>query len=180
MFGGCVLYGNQPLPDRWSLVSDRSLRATEDYQLITAPQIEELRDLRGTLGLPGTVAPFRAWRGSRDLVAQSPKFHVSTVAHFASATQSLAHPANLLQFPPAACATFRSAPCRGRRLPARRRREAVRSTSSPRCNRKTLFRSCGLASRQRRTSSVAGRRDTSDRPGLPAARSGYPRTRPGR
>jgi hypothetical protein len=61
---------------------------------------EELRDLRGTLGLPGTVAPFRAWRGSRDLVAQSPKFHVSAVALFASATQSLAHRPNLLQFPP--------------------------------------------------------------------------------
>jgi len=29
----------------------------------------------GTRGDPGTVAPFRAWRGSRDLVAQSPKFH---------------------------------------------------------------------------------------------------------
>ena len=36
----------------------------------------------GTRGVPGTVAPFRAWRGSRDLVAQSPKFHVSTVAKF--------------------------------------------------------------------------------------------------
>src|SRR5271157_3442063 len=54
-------------------------------------QLEELRDLRGTLGLPGTVAPFRAWRGSRDLVARSPKFHVSAVALFASAMQSLAH-----------------------------------------------------------------------------------------
>jgi hypothetical protein len=43
---------------------------------------EELRNIRGTLGLPGTVAPFRAWRGSRDLVAQSPKFHVSAVATF--------------------------------------------------------------------------------------------------
>ncbi len=41
---------------------------------------EELRILRGTLGLPGTVAPFRAWRGSRDLVAQSPKFHVAAVS----------------------------------------------------------------------------------------------------
>jgi len=41
---------------------------------------EELRRLRGTLGLPGTVAPFRAWRGSRDLVAQSPKFHVAAVS----------------------------------------------------------------------------------------------------
>ena len=45
----------------------------------------------GAQGDPGTVAPFRAWRGSRDLVAQSPKFHVSAVALFASAIQSLAH-----------------------------------------------------------------------------------------
>src|SRR5437773_5146640 len=29
---------------------------------------------------PGTVAPFRAWRGSRDLVAQSPKFHAPALA----------------------------------------------------------------------------------------------------
>src|SRR5713101_6003269 len=36
---------------------------------------EELRVICGTRGVPGTVAPFRAWRGSRDLVAQSPKFH---------------------------------------------------------------------------------------------------------
>ena len=36
----------------------------------------------GTRGVPGTVAPFRAWRGSRDLVAQSPKFHVSADAKF--------------------------------------------------------------------------------------------------
>jgi hypothetical protein len=34
----------------------------------------------GTRGVPDTVAPFRAWRGSRDLVAQSPKFHASAVA----------------------------------------------------------------------------------------------------
>jgi hypothetical protein len=34
----------------------------------------------GTRGDPGTVAPFRAWRGSRDLVAQSPKFHAPAVA----------------------------------------------------------------------------------------------------
>ncbi len=33
----------------------------------------------GTQGNPGTVAPFRAWRGSRDLVAQSPKFHAPAV-----------------------------------------------------------------------------------------------------
>ena len=34
----------------------------------------------GTRGVPDTVAPFRAWRGSRDLVAQSPKFHASALA----------------------------------------------------------------------------------------------------
>jgi hypothetical protein len=34
----------------------------------------------GTRGVPDTVAPFRAWRGSRDLVAQSPKFHAFAVA----------------------------------------------------------------------------------------------------
>ncbi len=34
----------------------------------------------GTRGVPGTVAPFRAWRGSRDLVAQSPKFHAPALA----------------------------------------------------------------------------------------------------
>ena len=33
----------------------------------------------GTRGNPDTVAPFRAWRGSRDLVAQSPKFHAPAV-----------------------------------------------------------------------------------------------------
>jgi hypothetical protein len=46
----------------------------------------------GTRGVPGTVAPFRAWRGSRDLVAQSPKFHAPAVAPSrASAKKSLAH-----------------------------------------------------------------------------------------
>ena len=58
--------------------TDNRMRIADD-----APQIEELRSLRGTLGLPGTVAPFRAWRGSRDLVAQSPKFHAPAAAHFA-------------------------------------------------------------------------------------------------
>jgi hypothetical protein len=33
----------------------------------------------GTRGVPDTVAPFRAWRGSRDLVAQSPKLHALAV-----------------------------------------------------------------------------------------------------
>jgi hypothetical protein len=46
----------------------------------------------GTRGNPDTVAPFRAWRGSRDLVAQSPKFHAPAAAHFrAAAKKSLAH-----------------------------------------------------------------------------------------
>jgi hypothetical protein len=39
----------------------------------------------GTRGVPGTVAPFRAWRGSRDLVAQSPKLHALAVAHITTA-----------------------------------------------------------------------------------------------
>jgi hypothetical protein len=39
----------------------------------------------GTRGVPGTVAPFRAWRGSRDLVAQSPKLHAPADADFATA-----------------------------------------------------------------------------------------------
>src|SRR5882757_10304343 len=48
----------------------------------TTQQIkEELRVVCGTRGDPGTVAPFRAWRGSRDLVAQSPKFHAPALAH---------------------------------------------------------------------------------------------------
>src|SRR2546421_12453213 len=51
---------------------------------------EELRVICGTRGIPGTVAPFRAWRGSRDLVAQSPKFHAPAVAHCAAAKSSLA------------------------------------------------------------------------------------------
>src|SRR5258705_4772191 len=41
---------------------------------------EELRVNCGTRGVPDTVAAFRAWRGSRDLVAQSPKFNASAVA----------------------------------------------------------------------------------------------------
>jgi hypothetical protein len=56
----------------------------------------------GTRGVPGTVAPFRAWRGSRDLVAQSPKFHVSTVARFLRLlNKSLAQPRECSQI---ACA----------------------------------------------------------------------------
>jgi hypothetical protein len=46
----------------------------------------------GTRGVPDTVAPFRAWRGSRDLVAQSPKLHAMAVAEIrATATFSLTH-----------------------------------------------------------------------------------------
>src|SRR5215831_1073225 len=53
---------------------------------------EELRVICGTRGIPGTVAPFRAWRGSRDLVAQSPKFHAPAHAHFrAPAEKILTH-----------------------------------------------------------------------------------------
>ena len=37
---------------------------------------EELRELRGTRNLPVTVAPFRAWRGLRGIVAQNPKFQL--------------------------------------------------------------------------------------------------------
>src|SRR5208282_498246 len=75
------------------------LLKTKTCHLKLSSQFEELRDLRGTLGLPGTVAPFRAWRGSRDLVAQSPKFHASAVALFASAIHSLAHPSMSSNFP---------------------------------------------------------------------------------
>jgi hypothetical protein len=60
----------------YSLIATDWLAITDKFSLL---QIEELRGLRGTLGLPGTVAPFRAWRGSRDLVARSPKFHDSAV-----------------------------------------------------------------------------------------------------
>src|SRR5215469_15430173 len=68
--------------------------------LLTAPSLglqsfsrrEELRVICGTRGIPGTVAPFRAWRGSRDLVAQSPKFHAPAVARIrASAKKILTH-----------------------------------------------------------------------------------------
>ena len=44
----------------------------------------------GTRGNPGTVAPFRAWRGSRDLVAQSPKFHAPAVPHSGTAHKIVA------------------------------------------------------------------------------------------
>src|SRR2546429_4144870 len=44
------------------------------------PYTTLFRSICGTRGIPGTVAPFRAWRGSRDLVAQSPKFHAPAFA----------------------------------------------------------------------------------------------------
>jgi hypothetical protein len=63
--------------------------ASRPYLLLTAHACctfcrhhEELRVTCGTQGVPDTVAPFRAWRGSRDLVAQSPKLHVMAVAVF--------------------------------------------------------------------------------------------------
>jgi hypothetical protein len=43
----------------------------------------------GTRGVPDTVAPFRAWRGSRDLVAQSPKFHASAVPEMPDRTKNV-------------------------------------------------------------------------------------------
>src|SRR5437016_10919011 len=57
---------------------------------------EELRVICGTRGDPGTVAPFRAWRGSRDLVAQSPKFHApapASISRECSKKSSTASPA---------------------------------------------------------------------------------------
>src|SRR5882757_5115831 len=58
----------------------RLLPLIGDWPLVTSFRREELRVIWGTRSYPGTVAPFRAWRGSRDFVAQSPKFHASTVA----------------------------------------------------------------------------------------------------
>src|SRR5437870_356809 len=67
-------------------MSDRKFRTllpNTDRRPQSRERNEELRVIRGTRGVPGTVAPFRAWRGSRDLVAQSPKFHAPAVApHF--------------------------------------------------------------------------------------------------
>src|SRR6266481_7072473 len=64
---------------------------THDSKLATDRR-EELRVNCGTRGVPDTVAPFRAWRGSRDLVAQSPKFHASALALITRLhAKSLAH-----------------------------------------------------------------------------------------
>src|SRR5262245_11975987 len=70
----------------------------EIWERWNASRREELRVNCGTQGIPGTVAPFRAWRGSRDLVAQSPKFHapadarISRVRREKSSTASRAQP----------------------------------------------------------------------------------------
>src|SRR5437016_7390959 len=58
----------------------RTLLPNTDRRPQSAKRSEELRVICGTRGIPGTVAPFRAWRGSRDLVAQSPKFHAPAFA----------------------------------------------------------------------------------------------------
>src|SRR3989442_5743097 len=74
-------------------MSDRKFRTllpNTDRRPQSRERNEELRVIRGTRGIPGTVAPFRAWRGSRDLVAQSPKFHAPAAAHCAAAKSSLA------------------------------------------------------------------------------------------
>ena len=73
----------------------------------------------GTRGDPGTVAPFRAWRGSRDLVAQSPKFHAPALASISrerkekSSTASPAQPERGLGFLHFPCADFSFA-CKSR------------------------------------------------------------------
>src|SRR5437667_5716688 len=76
-------------------MSDRKFRTllpNTDRRPQSRERNEELRVIRGTRGIPGTVAPFRAWRGSRDLVAQSPKFHAPAVARVrASAEKILTH-----------------------------------------------------------------------------------------
>jgi hypothetical protein len=46
----------------------------------TGCPFKEPRVICGTRGDPDTVAPYRAWRGSRDHVAQSPKLHERAVA----------------------------------------------------------------------------------------------------
>src|SRR5437867_2201429 len=64
-------------------MSDRKFRTllpNTDRRPQSRERNEELRVVCGTRGDPGTVAPFRAWRGSRDLVAQSPKFHAPALA----------------------------------------------------------------------------------------------------
>jgi hypothetical protein len=78
-------------------IATRRLRINDRRD--TGLQFEELRSPRGTLGFPGTVAPFRAWRGSRDLVARSPKFHVLAVAQCSTARKSLTHGEWLLHLP---------------------------------------------------------------------------------
>src|SRR6516164_46637 len=71
-------------PNRYSFLIRRNRcgrKTAVSRQGPTFFQCEELRVVWGTRGNPGTVAPFRAWRGSRDLVAQSPKLHAPAVAN---------------------------------------------------------------------------------------------------
>src|SRR5438046_8067091 len=81
-----------------------------DHRSLPSSRGEELRVICGTRGKPGTVAPFRAWRGSRDLVAQSPKFHAPAVARVrASAGKILTHSfAGMAQGSPRALRLLRS------------------------------------------------------------------------
>src|SRR5437899_7480040 len=94
-------------------MSDRKFRTllpNTDRRPQSRERNEELRVIRGTRGKPGTVAPFRAWRGSRDLVAQSPKFHAPAVARVrASAGKILTHSfAGMAQGSPRALRLLRS------------------------------------------------------------------------
>src|SRR5438552_13574110 len=85
-------------------------------------QGEELRVVCGTRGDPGTVAPFRAWRGSRDLVAQSPKFHAPALASISRECReksSTASPAQPDCAAPASSISFVLIPCAARETRAR-------------------------------------------------------------
>ena len=91
VFGDPLSVGEETEQSRVSIVMLRTKREREvtfDCELSTVDyfQCEELRVICGARGVPGTVAPFRAWRGSRDLVAQSPKLHAPAVAHHTTAT----------------------------------------------------------------------------------------------
>jgi hypothetical protein len=66
-----------PRENRYLNTSNHGLHTGSERSLPS--QCEELRVICGTRGVPDTVAPFRAWRGSRDLVAQSPKLHALAV-----------------------------------------------------------------------------------------------------
>src|SRR5882724_8358628 len=62
--------------------------STRKRTTVYSSRCEELRVIWGRRGNPGTVAPFRAWRGSRDLVAQSPKFHAPAVRQLRDCMQN--------------------------------------------------------------------------------------------